>query len=110
MTGRRSWPFFPLTSAHIGNPAINFFGSYELVQYEPEKWQKLGKSPESPKQVPYVSRKAVFGHCRLHHSQPTRSRKYKKMRLRPLAKMRRVTARAAMPPIIPPAIGPVLLL
>src|SRR5216684_4598211 len=25
----------------IGNPAINF--SYKLVQYEPEKWQKLGK-------------------------------------------------------------------
>jgi len=32
----------------IGNLTINFFW---LVLYEPEKWQKLGKSPESPEAV-----------------------------------------------------------
>ena len=43
-------------TVHIGNPAINVFGSYELVWAEPlaEKWQKLGKGPESPEVDKYL--------------------------------------------------------
>lgn len=34
------------TVSYIGNPAINFFGLYKLIQ---KKGQKMGKSVKSPK-------------------------------------------------------------